>query len=195
MTKEKAYYQAYLILEHLPSEEYDLIPKEIIEEIENKMEYDENISIDTSVSLEKQKIDQKTYGILDKVIRAVEKNNKQGLNNFALDGKKSGNREEVDNYIKKCNTENELFDTQIEMIRLNNIIKTLRSENGKIDEAKDLIIGYRNVAVSKDEEIKNLNVKLEKMKKNNEELFKMLNKVPKFIRKIFIKDDFKLLDS
>ena len=73
MTKSKAYYQAFLILEHLPKEEYDLIPKEMIEEIEEKMEYDENFSIDTSVSLKEQKLDEKTYEILEKVMKSVKK--------------------------------------------------------------------------------------------------------------------------
>ena len=193
MTKEKAYYQAFLILEHLPKEEYDLIPKDMIAEIEDKMEYDENISIDTSISLEKQKIDEKTYEILDKVIKTVEKTNKQSLNSIVLNNKQPDNSKEVKKYIERCNTENELYNAKIEMIRLNEIVEKLKNENGKVGEAKELIIGYRNVIGTKDEEISKLNAQLEKLKENNQELFDTLNKIPKFLRKMFVKDDVKLL--
>lgn len=199
MTKEKAYYQALLILKHLPKEEYDLIPREIIDDIENKMEYDENITIDSSVELEKQKIDEKTYNILDKVIKAVEKNKKVDIssNNRLVLQENKINREqlEMNDYIRKCKTENELHEAGIEIIRLNQIIEMLRKENTKIGEAKELIIGYKNVTMSKEEEIKNLNEEVKKIKKNNEELYELLNKIPKFIRKIFLKDDIKLLEE
>lgn len=195
MTKEKAYYQAFLILEHLPKEEYDLIPKDMITEIEDKMEYDESIRIDASVSLEKQKIDEKTYKILDKIIKTVEKTNKNALNSVTLGNGKSDTSEEFKDYIKRCNTENELYNTKIEMIRLNGMLEKLKNENGKVDEAKDLIIGYRNVIGTKDAEISKLNAQLQEMKKNNEELFDTLNKIPKFLRKMFIKDDVKLLKN
>ena len=193
MTKEKAYYQAFLILEHLPKEEYSLIPQNLIDEIENHMEYDENITIDTSTSLESQKIDEKTYQILDKVIKSVERNQKQATYNRTASDVKLRKDGEIKDYIRKCSTENELYEAKIEMARLNKMIQDLMSENGKIDGAKELIAGYRDVANSKDEQIQKLTVELETLRKNNEELCSMLNKVPRFVRKIFIKDDFKLL--
>jgi hypothetical protein len=73
MTKSKAYYQAYLVIQCLSQEEYSLIPKDLIEEIESKMEKDPTITVDKTVPLEKQKIDDKAYDILDRVIRAIEK--------------------------------------------------------------------------------------------------------------------------
>ena len=73
MTKPKAYYQAYLVIQCLSKEEYSLIPKELLDEIKSKMEVDESIVVDKAIPLEKQKIDDKAYDILDRVIKAIEK--------------------------------------------------------------------------------------------------------------------------
>ena len=73
MTKPKAYYQAYLVIQCLSKEEYSLIPKDLIAEIESKMEKDPSITVDKTIPLEKQKIDDKAYDILDRVIRAIER--------------------------------------------------------------------------------------------------------------------------
>ena len=72
LSKAKALYQVKLILDYLPEEEYKLIPKETIEYIENNFEYDENFSINPNIPLEKQKIDDKAYEILDKIVKATE---------------------------------------------------------------------------------------------------------------------------
>ena len=73
LSKEKMLYQVKLILDYLPEEEYKLIPQETIDYIEDNFEYDENIVIDPSVPLENQKIDDKTYEFLDKMIKDIEK--------------------------------------------------------------------------------------------------------------------------
>ena len=73
MTKEKALYQVKLILDNLNKEEYDLIPKNYIEYINQNMEYDENIKIDPSVPIEQQDIDEKAYDYLEKIINETEK--------------------------------------------------------------------------------------------------------------------------
>ena len=52
MTKEKAYYQAYLILEKLPKEEYELIPEKILDEIKSKMEYEAIKSYEQAIKIE-----------------------------------------------------------------------------------------------------------------------------------------------
>ena len=72
LSKAKALYQVKLILDYLPEEEYSLIPKETIEYIENNFEYDENFLIDPKIPLEKQKIDDKAYEMLEKIIKATE---------------------------------------------------------------------------------------------------------------------------
>lgn len=44
LTKAKALYQVKLILDYLPEEEYRQIPQEMIDYIEENLEYDENIT-------------------------------------------------------------------------------------------------------------------------------------------------------
>ena len=46
MTKDKALYQVKLILDNLNEEEYDLIPKEDIEYINENMQISEDVMID-----------------------------------------------------------------------------------------------------------------------------------------------------
>ena len=73
MTKEKAMYQTWLVIENLPEEERILIPQDILEEIQNTMEYDENIVVDTTIPVDKQKLDDKTWNMLEKIIKRIEK--------------------------------------------------------------------------------------------------------------------------
>lgn len=192
MTKGKAYYQAFLILEHLPKDEYGLIPQEIINEIEDKMEYDENIFIDASVELEKQEIDSKTYAILDKVIKSIEKKHGRASIKKASpkeeNKKKNNTKNELEEYLNKCKKENESLNMQIDNMKLTQLVEALQNENYKINDAKELILGYRNVAKIKDDEIKNLTLQIKKLKNKNEELNNLLNRIPQFIRKIFIKE-------
>ena len=141
LTKAKALYQVKLILDYLPEEEYELIPQEEIDYVEDNFEYDENISIDPSIPLENQKIDDKAY---------------------------------------------EKFDIEMENIRLKNIIETLEKENSKIPKAKELLEEYKEMVKQKDREI-------EELRENNKYLYECNQKIPKFIRKLFVKDDIRLL--
>lgn len=158
LTKEKSLYQVKLILDSLPLEEYEMIPEEIIEEIENNLEYDENIIIDPTIPLQEQDIDDKTYEMLDRIIKKVENSN---------------NIEEIEEF--------EEIDLEEENIKLKNIIEALKEENSKIPKAKILLEEYKEVIREKDEEIGRLKI-------NNERLYKSIEKLPKIIRKIFIKD-------
>jgi len=169
MTKAKALYQVKLILDYLPKEEYDLIPKEEIEYIENNFEYDENIIINPNIPLENQKIDDKAYDILERIMKKAENN------------KKSNHKNEISQYVKSVKESNKIYDAKIENIRLKNIVEVFKKENNKIPKAKQLLEEYKNALKQKEEEIENL-------KENNEYLYENIQKIPKFIRKIFIKD-------
>ena len=80
LTKSKSLYQVKLILDVLPNEEYKKIPKEIMEYIEENMECDQNISIDSTKPLEQQKIDDQTYQVLDEIIKRIEKKENEKKN-------------------------------------------------------------------------------------------------------------------
>ena len=172
ITKAKALYQVKLILDYLPDEEYKLIPQETIDYIEDNFEYDENFSIDPSIPLEKQKIDDKAYEFLDKIVKSVESNKKENTIN---------QNSEIEMYVKQVKESNKNYNAKIENIRLKNLVETLKKENSKIPKAKDLISEYKEVLKEKDNEI-------EKLKKNNQELYNCIEKLPKIIRKIFIKN-------
>lgn len=176
LTKEKMLYQVKLILDYLPEEEYNLISQETIDYIEDNFEYDENIKIDPNIPLENQKIDDKTYDYLEKIINEAEKN------------KKSVKNEELDNYVKKVKEENEKFDTKVENIRLKELVEALKVENEKIPKIKELVEEYK---IALDEKSK----KIEGLEQNNKYLREVIDKIPKFIRKFFIKDDIKLLNG
>ena len=149
MTKEKALYQTKLILDCLPSQEYDLIPKDLIEYIKTNMEYDKNIKIDPNIEIEEQDIDEKTYQMLDKILKRVE-------TNLQKDEEKK---------IEK--------DPYQEIMTLKNIILNLQKENGKITEAKKLVVEYKK-------EVERLNNKCKFLEQN-------LHDIPNFIKVIFIK--------
>lgn len=158
VTKSKALYQVKLILDYLPEEEYKLIPQETIDYIEENFEYDEEFIIDPKKSLEKQKIDDKAYDVLEKIIKQI----KNTYSNKSFD--KYNNSFEKDKIIK-----------------INNLIEYIRKENNKMSKAKELLEEYKEVLNEKDNEI-------EKLRKNNQELNECIQKIPKFIRKLFLKD-------
>ena len=182
VTKAKALYQVKLVLDYLPEEEYKLIPQETIDYIEENFEYDENFTIDPKIPLEKQKIDDKAYDLLEKIVKQT----KTVYSNENSIQKKSSS--EIDEYIKKVKQSNKNYDTRIENIRLNNLVELLKKENSKIPKAKELLEEYKDALKQKDVEIENL-------KRNNQELYESIQRLPKIIKKIFIKDiDTKLLN-
>ncbi len=174
LSKEKALYQVKLILDYLPQEEYDLIPQNTIDYIEDNFEYDENITINPDMPLEKQNIDEASYRYLEKIIAQVEEKSKDS---------------EITNYISSVEESNRNNDTNEEIIRLKNIVEILQKENAKIPKVKDLVQEYKDELEKRNEEIKILKV-------NNNYLQNQLSKIPKFIRRIFIKkDEVKLLED
>ena len=180
ISKAKALYQVKLILDYLPEEEYSLIPKETIEYIENNFEYDENFLIDPKIPLEKQKIDDKAYEMLEKIIKATELTKKES---------KTYDSAKINTYLKEVKKSNENYNIKIENIRLKNLVEVLKNENSKIPKAKDLISDYIEALKKKDDEI-------EKLKKNNQDLYNCIQGLPKIIKKIFLKDfNIKLLNK
>ena len=180
LSKAKALYQVKLILDYLPEEEYSLIPKETIEYIENNFEYDENFLIDPKIPLEKQKIDDKAYEMLEKIIKATE---------LTKEESKTYDSAKINTYLKEVKKSNENYNTKIENIRLKNLIEELKNENSKIPKAKDLISNYIDALKKKEDEI-------EELKKNNQDLYNYIQGLPKIIKKIFLKDfNIKLLNK
>lgn len=180
LSKAKALYQVKLILDYLPEEEYKLIPKKTIEYIENNFEYDENFSINPNIPLEKQKIDDKAYEILDKIVKATEVTKNEN---------KLHDKAKMNAYIQEVKESNQNYNDRIENIRLKNLVEMLKKENSKILKAKDLISDYKDALKQKEDEI-------EKLKKNNQDLYNCIQGLPKIIKKLFIKDlNIKLLNS
>ena len=212
MTKSKAYYQAYLVLDCLSDEEYSLIPQELLDDIKSKMEVDPTIKIDSSIPLEKQKIDEKAYDVLEKVIKAIERNyGKDAIDNpnkYATNVKKRKKNDDDEVSIgeessrkkptpkptleveRESSTvqERRFKELQTENLKLQGIIKALEEENKKIEKARELFVDYKEVLTLKDVRIKKLSDEVDELKKSNAELNSYIQKVPKVLRKIFIRD-------
>lgn len=178
LSKAKALYQVKVILDYLSEDEYKLIPKETIDYIEENFEYDENFSINPKIPLEKQKIDDKAYEMLDKIVKSAEitkKENKSIINT------------EMNAYLQKVRESNKNYNTRIENVRLKNLVNMLKKENSKIPKARDLLSEYKDAIKEKDNEI-------EKLRRNNQDLYNCIQGLPKIIKKLFIKNnDIKLL--
>lgn len=178
LSQAKVLYQVKLILDYLPEEEYKLIPQEMIDYIEDNFEYDENFSIDSEIPLEKQKIDDKAFEMLDKIVKSAEITKKEN---------KSIKNAEIDSYLKEIRESNQNYNARIENIRLKNLVDILKKENSKISKAKNLLSEYKDAMKEKDNEI-------EKLKRNNQDLYNCIQGLPKIIKKLFIKNtDIKLL--
>ena len=84
--------------------------------------------------------------------------------------------------------------TKSENLKLKQMIENLKVNSDKVDDAKQLVIDYRQVLTNKDDEIIKLKEQLSSVQKDNEDLIGMMNKVPSFFRKLFIgKEECKLL--
>lgn len=91
---------------------------------------------------------------------------------------KSSKLSQYVNDIKKSNVE---FNTKLENIRLKNIVKILEQENSKIPKIKELLEEYKKALDQKNKEINYL--------------YRYIKKIPRFLRKWFIKSkDIKFLD-
>lgn len=128
MTQNQALYQAKLILDYMPEEDYNKIPEEIIKYIYDNMEEDKNIVVNPDIPLEEQDIDEKTYDFLDKVIKKIEYSE-----------------------TKQQRTSNEVKELSRE--ELINLLERYKQENSKIGKAKNLIIQYKQALEQKDREI------------------------------------------
>lgn len=146
ISKAKALYQVKVILDYLPEDEYKLIPKEMLDYIEDNFEYDENITINPDIPLENQKIDDQTYKILDKIIKQTE--NSQNI----------AHNSEVNDYIANVKESNKEFDTGIENMKLKNLVELLKKENEIIPKVKDLVQEYKD-------ELENANKKIKALEK------------------------------
>ena len=81
-----------------------------------------------------------------------------------------------------------------ENLKLKQLVENLKVNSDKVDDAKELVIDYRQVLTNKDDEIIKLKEQLSSVQKDNEDLIGMMNKVPSFFRKLFIgKEECKLL--
>ena len=84
--------------------------------------------------------------------------------------------------------------TKSENLKLKQMIENLKVNSDKVDDAKQLVIDYRQVLTNKDDEIIKLKEQLSSVQKDTEDLIGMMNKVPSFFRKLFIgKEECKLL--
>lgn len=88
--------------------------------------------------------------------------------------------EKTKNFLNQIKIENKNFDSQIQIISLNNQISHLKKENQKINKAKFLIQKYMVVL---DDKCK----KISKLKIENYELTNELNNIPQIIRMFFKK--------
>ena len=158
MTKEEALYQAKLIIEQLPEDEYNLLPIDQVNYINENCKYNEKIQIDPNIPLSEQNIDEQTVEILKKLI-----------NNTDFFGLK---KYEEDEFALKKEIVN--LETEIEKINF--------QHDFKMSEIKKIIQQYKDA-------LEQANLNIDKMKKNNEELYSLINKVPKLFRKIFFKVD------
>lgn len=160
MTKEKALYQAKLILDNLPKDEYALLPQEEIQYILENMEYDENITINPDIPLEAQDIDDTTVSILEKILNKVDKT-KISIQT-------------------KVEAEDDINIIKLENIRLAKLLEDAKKENDKIPKIRELVEDYKKALKAKDGEIANL-------KQQNEQLYSSIKNTPKLFRKIFFK--------
>ena len=165
MTKEKALYQAKLIIDELSEEEYNLIPKDFIDYINENMEYDENIKINPDLPIEEQDIDDKTYDILEEMLSKIDKNAIKDIEDKG--GIQEGSAE---------------FDSlKNENLQLKELTERLKKENSKIVQIKDLVQDYKDELSKKTKEIEDL-------KAQNEDLINSIKKAPKLIRKLYFKE-------
>ena len=159
MTKEKAFYQAKLIIDNLDEKEKMLIPQEFIDYVEENMEYDPSIVIYADVPLEQQKIDDKTYDILEEMLSKIDKKK-----------------------IKEIEEQNQhdYYYLKNENMKLKQQYQKQKFDNEKIIKIKDLVQDYKTELNKKTQEI-------ERLKKINDDLYKNIKSTPWIIRKLYFK--------
>lgn len=188
-----------VILNHLDEEEYSKIPSEVIEAIEKNKNKDHVFEFDEQVELRKQKLLKETRAILfnlfrdylctpkqkEKIIQMqkeerykIEENKKIKCN---VENIFKNQKQEFAEYLNKVKVSNENYKVKIENVELKNSVEFLEKENSKISKAKDLLEDYKNLIAQKD-------IEIERLKKTNFELHQKILRIPRIIRKVFIKD-------
>lgn len=180
MTKEKALYQVKVILDYLPRDEYELISHKTIEYIDENYEFDERFQLDPNIPLHKQNISEKAYDVLKKIVKEIESNT------ISRSDTKADNMNRGDDV-------NELQIAKNEKIRLDELVEALKVETNKVEQAKQLTTEYRQVLIDKDAEVSELKEQISSLQKDNENLIYMLNKLPVFLKKLFLGKEYKLL--
>ncbi len=170
LSKPQYLYQAKLIIDCFPEEDYNSIPKKTLKYIEDNMQEDPNIKINPEIPLEEQDVDPQTWDFLKQIADEVSDN--QFYEEYKY---------EIDDYIKSIYEQNKGNEARIENINLNKDINNLENENKKLPQAKELIYGYQKLITQKDAEIKQL-------KQECDSLTDSLNKIPKFIKRLFLKN-------
>lgn len=89
--------------------------------------------------------------------------------------------DEKEKYLEKVKKENEYFDVKMQNYRMSREIETYKAESQKILQAKELLNEYNDALKKKDLEI-------ETLKKNNEDIYTSFQKIPRFIRKFFVRE-------
>ena len=90
--------------------------------------------------------------------------------------------ENVD-YLELNKYDEDIVSIKLEKLDLEDKIFELKNDNNtNMAKAKELVLSYKD-------ELKECNSKIENLKKTNEDLYGIIKKVPKFIRKIFIKKE------
>ena len=170
LSKPQYLYQAKLIIDCFPKKDYDSIPKETLKYIENNMKVDSNIVINPEISLEEQDIDPQTWEFLQKIADDV--SDREFYEEYKKD---------IAQYLNLANEQNEGYKARVDNINLNKDVSKLQKENQKLPKAKELIYGYQQVIANKDEKIKELEQECNSLKE-------MLNRIPKFIRMLFLRN-------
>lgn len=170
LSKPQYLYQAKLIIDCFPKKDYDSIPKETLKYIEDNMKVDSNIVINPEISLEEQDINPQTWEFLQKIADDV--SDREFYEEYKKD---------IAQYLNLANEQNEGYKARVDNINLNKDVSKLQKENQKLPKAKELIYGYQQVIANKDEKIKELEQECNSLKE-------MLNRIPKFIRMLFLRN-------
>lgn len=160
MTKNKALYEVYLIINELPEEEYNLIPQEQIDYIKENMEVIEDYDFDPTEDLGKQNVSVEAYEYLEKILKNIE--------------------------VATEDSQDE--EVQDEVGYLRDLVERLKKENEVIPASQKLIKKYEEVVAVKQKEIDDLKIQ-------NETLKSQIDKLPKLVKKLFIKDEVKMLNK
>lgn len=158
MTNEEALYQAKLIIEQLPENEYNMLPSDKVKYINENFKYNESITINPDIPLEEQNLDEKTIDILDNLVTNID-------------------------YLELGKYNENVVPLKLKIMNLENSLDELKfNSNSKMSKANQLVKEYKDA-------LEEANKNITKLKKSNEELYIMINRMPKILRKLFLKQD------